>query len=146
MDNAVMDALVSAGWHEGRSSDTSRWVRVLEGEGFTINQLAREIWLSYGGICINSLDSREPPSSLKIDPVESSSGALDEAERLEHDYGENYSPIGFWSVQYPAYIASSGRVVAVGPGMDWELGESFDAALSFVVVGRSPLKRIDQTK
>jgi SUKH-3 immunity protein len=146
MDGDVLDALISAGWHENRPYDTSRWMSVLVGEGFTINQLARAIWASYGGLRVRSASSREPASSLKIDPVESSSGALDEAERLERDYGENYSPIGFWSAQYPAYIAPSGRVVAAGPGIDWELGESFEAALSFIVIGQRPLKRIDQNR
>ena len=146
MEIAVISALVSAGWREGRVFDESKWVQFLESQEFIINGEARRLWREYGGLHIKSDSSREPSSSLKVDPIDSSSAVPDDAISLERIYGENYSPIGFWSNQFPAYIAASGRVVAIGPVTDWELGESFESALSFIVIGGRPNRQIGPRK
>jgi hypothetical protein len=110
-------------------------VEALEVRGFQVSDLALSIWREFGGLRIRSSPVRDPASSLHVDPVDSCIDAAVESERLADTYGAVYSPLGMWSIQYRSWIADTGRVLAVGPGVIWELGVSFSDALQFVVVG-----------
>lgn len=135
---AVRDSLEAAGWHSGRRIDISGWVDLLEGQGFQLNAKALRIWENFGGLEILSSPVRDPQSSLHIDPVDACIDAGAESQRLAAIHGAGFSPLGMWSIQYRTWIADSGRVLAVGPGITWELGESFPDALRFVVIGGRP--------
>ncbi|MFJ8133856.1 hypothetical protein [Streptomyces hydrogenans] len=49
-----------------------------------------------------------------------------------------------WSIRYRAYVAASGRVVAVGPGVLWHLGAGFAEALTCVVEGDGGADRTER--
>lgn len=67
-----------------------------------------------------------------------------EAQRLRRRYGENHSPLGMWSIQHKAYVAASGRVIAVGPGFLWQLDAGFAEAPTYVVEGDGGAGRIER--
>lgn len=129
------DALGVAGWTAGRKIATRDWTQQLTAAGFELNDTAVGVWAEFGELTINSCPPRVPASSLYIEPVDACVDAAAEASRLRHRYAENYSPLGMWSVQYRSYIATSGRVVAVWPGVLWPLGSTFAEALAYVVDG-----------
>ncbi|MGW0556182.1 SUKH-3 domain-containing protein [Streptomyces sp. NPDC002926] len=133
--SAVSSALMSAGWHRGRRVDASAWVDTLEAAGFEVHDLARLLWEEFGGLLIRSSKERDPGSSLRVDPVDACIDSLSESARLRENYGEVFSPLGMWSIQYRSYVSASGRVLAIGPGLEWELGRNFGEALEFVVCG-----------
>ncbi|MFJ3502060.1 MULTISPECIES: SUKH-3 domain-containing protein [unclassified Streptomyces] len=135
---AVRDSLEAAGWHPDRRVDISRWVNMLEERGFRLNPLALQIWENLGGLTIRSSPVRDPGSSLYVDPVDACVDAPEESEELADVYGASFSPLGMWSIQYRSWISESGRVLAIGPGIVWELGKTFPEALHFVVIGESP--------
>ncbi|MFI1649842.1 SUKH-3 domain-containing protein [Streptomyces avidinii] len=135
---AVRDSLEAAGWRCGRRVDISRWMDMLEERGFRLNAISLQIWEEFGGLDILSSPVRDPQSSLHIDPVDACIDAATESQRLADAYGACFSPLGMWSIQYRTWIAESGRVLAIGPGIIWELGESFPDALHFVVIGGRP--------
>jgi hypothetical protein len=119
---------------------------MLEATGFELNDLSRRIWAEFGDLTIESSEARFPSSSLHVDPVDACIDAPDEASTLKRKLGENYSPLGMWSVQFRSYISESGRAIAVGPRVMWELGLSFAEALDFVVNGdggKDRARRVD---
>lgn len=132
---SVLEALRAAGWGAGRRIDTETWTQRLVAVGFEFNDVAIAVWAEFGELTIKSSPARAPSSSLHLDPVDACIDASAEAQRLRRRYGENYSPLGMWSIQYRSYVAASGRVIAVGPGFLWQLGTSFAEALSYVVDG-----------
>jgi len=134
-DPAVLDALRASGWFEGRRFDISSWIESLEAAGFELNELARRVWSEFGGLTIVSSATRDPSSSLHVDPEDACIDTVDEAATLGQRFGENYSPLGMWSTQFRSYIGASGRVIAVGPRVIWELGLSFAEALADIVSG-----------
>ncbi|MFD5116085.1 SUKH-3 domain-containing protein [Streptomyces sp. NPDC058391] len=134
---SVARALHGAGWFEGRVTDVSGWVRSLEGAGFELNDLALRVWREFGELTIASSESRVPVSSLLIDPKDACIDAVDEASKLSQEFGENYSPLGMWSIQFRSYISAGGRVVAIGLLDMRELGLSFSEAVDYVVNGDS---------
>jgi hypothetical protein len=127
--------LLAAGWADGRRFDSSVWVEALEEVGFELNPLALQIWSEFGALTISSSETRVPASSLYIEPMDACIDSFEEAVKLTRRFGENFSPLGMWSVQFRSYVGASGRVVAVGPLVLWELGSSFSAALTYVVNG-----------
>ncbi|MFD8975416.1 MULTISPECIES: SUKH-3 domain-containing protein [unclassified Streptomyces] len=135
---AVRDSLEAAGWHPERQVDITRWVDMLEERGFRLNALALRIWENLGGLRIRSSPVRDPQSSLYIDPVDACIDAPEESEKLAEVYGASFSPLGMWSIQHRSWISESGRVLAIGPGIVWELGTSFPEVLHFVVIGEAP--------
>lgn len=138
-DPDIRAALERAGWSQSRSIDISPWVEILETAGFEINASASLIWQELGGLDIKSSSRREPRSSLRIDPVDACIDAAGEAARLGRKYGEVHSPLGLWSLQYRTYVGSGGRVIAVGPGGEWKLGDNIMEALTFVIIGGSDI-------
>ncbi|MFC8827587.1 SUKH-3 domain-containing protein [Streptomyces sp. NPDC057137] len=134
----VRVSLEAAGWRCGRRVEISHWVDLLGGRGFKLNAMALRIWEEFGRLEILSSPVRDPQSSLHIDPVDACIDAGSESQRLADAYDASFSPLGMWSIQYRTWIAESGRVLAVGPGIIWELGESFPDALHFVVIGGRP--------
>jgi hypothetical protein len=102
------------------------------------------VWAEFGELTIRSSSSRVPGSLLHMEPVDACIDAAEEASTLKRHYGENYSPLGMWSSQFPAYIAASGRVIAVGPNCLWPLGSTFMEALAYVVVGDGGGSRAQQ--
>lgn len=132
---SVWEALGAAGWSAGRRIDTEAWTRKLVAAGFEFNDVATAAWAEFGELTIKSSPARVPSSSLHLDPVDACIDASEEARKLRHRYGENYSPLGMWSIQYRSYVAASGRVIAVGAGFMWQLGTSFAEALTYVVEG-----------
>lgn len=132
---SVLDALGAAGWTAGREIAITDWTWQLTGAGFELNDVAVAVWAEFGELMIRSSPSRVPGSRLYMDPVDACIDAATEAATLERQYGENYSPLGMWSSQFPAYIAASGRVIAVGPNCLWPLGSTFMEALAYVVDG-----------
>ncbi|MFG3588801.1 SUKH-3 domain-containing protein [Streptomyces sp. NPDC047990] len=140
----MLDALGLAGWTPGREIATGDWARQLTAVGFELNDTAVGVWAEFGDLTVNSCPTRIPGSSLHIDPVDACVDAAAEASRLRHRYAENYSPLGMWSIQYRSYIATSGRVVAVGPGVLWSLGSSFAEALAYVVDGDGGADRTER--
>ncbi|SCL45506.1 SUKH-3 immunity protein [Micromonospora citrea] len=145
MNGQVLNALLEVGWFPGRMFDTLPWEQLLSRAGVPINGRALEIWKEFGELRIRR-STVEKPSSLKVDPVEASSGLPDDADRLRSDYGEVLSPIGMWSVQYPSYVAESGWVMAIGPGWDWLLGRSFSETLDLVILGVGEIRCINVTR
>ncbi|MET9674815.1 SUKH-3 domain-containing protein [Streptomyces sp. NPDC006482] len=129
------EALRTAGWSAGRRIDTATWTQRLVAAGFEFNEVAAAVWAEFGELTIKSSPARVPSSSLHLDPVDACIDASAEAQRLRRRYGENYSPLGMWSIQYRSYVAESGRVIAVGAGFLWQLGTSFAEALTYVVDG-----------
>ncbi|WP_411109280.1 SUKH-3 domain-containing protein [Streptomyces sp. c-19] len=140
-----MEALTTAGWRAGRRMDTDTWTRRLAAAGFEFNDVATAIWAEFGALTISSSPTRVPSSSLHVDPVDACIDASEEARRLRRRYGENYSPLGMWSIQYRSYVAESGRVLAVGPGVQWHLGASFAEALTYVVDGDGGADRTERS-
>src|SRR5262245_17733294 len=140
MDTDIRAALVKAGWHPLRKVSPFRWTRPLEEEGFEFNDAALAILAEFGGIRVLGLSRDGIRSSLDFDPYDAASGSLDEAETLAEDYGENYSPIGTWSGQYATYVGESGRLLAMGPGWDWELGKTLYECLELVVLRSRTIK------
>ncbi|WP_079125082.1 SUKH-3 domain-containing protein [Streptomyces lushanensis] len=140
----VAKSLRDAGWFEGRETDISGWVRSLEATGFELNDLALRVWREFGGLKIKSSEIRTPASSLWIDPEDACVDSADEASKLRQRFGENYSPLGMWSVQFRSYISAGGRVVAIGLLDMWELGSSFSEAVNYVVNGGSGENRLQQ--
>ncbi|MFF5927985.1 hypothetical protein [Streptomyces hydrogenans] len=49
-----------------------------------------------------------------------------------------------WSIQHKAYVAASGRVIAVGPGVLRQLGTGFAEALTYVVEGDGGADRTER--
>ncbi|MGW3513889.1 hypothetical protein [Streptomyces hydrogenans] len=49
-----------------------------------------------------------------------------------------------WSIQHKAYVAASGRVIAVGPGFLWQLDAGFAEAPTYVVEGDGGAGRIER--
>lgn len=141
---SVTDALGAAGWTAGRKIATRDWRRQLTGAGFELNDVAIAVWAEFGELTIESSSTRVPGSSLHMDPVDACIDAAEEASKLRLHYGENYSPLGMWSSQFCAYIAASGRVVAVGPNCLWPLGSSFMEALAYVVDGDGGVNRAER--
>jgi hypothetical protein len=135
VEPVLRDALTAAGWYEGRSVDIQNWLRLLEAEGFIMHDGARAALTEFGGLRIKPV-VKNVGGSLRFDPYDAASGLADVAATLASDYREIYSPIGMWSAQYVSYLGESGRVLAMGPGWDWELGNSFESALEFVARGR----------
>ncbi|SCF96514.1 SUKH-3 immunity protein [Streptomyces sp. Ncost-T10-10d] len=133
--SSVLDALRAAGWFEGRRFDCSAWIEALGAAGFAPNPLALRLWEEFGGLKIASSAARTPASSLYVEPMDACIDSLDEAKRLARRFGENFSPLGMWSIQFRSYVGESGRVVAVGPMVMWDLGSSFSEALAYVVNG-----------
>ncbi|MFI0085862.1 SUKH-3 domain-containing protein [Streptomyces bobili] len=134
-DPSVREALLRAGWSEGRRIDISRWVEMLGSVGYDPHPLALRIWTEFGGLTILSVQDREPASSLHVDPVDACVDSFEESVRIGGRYGEDFSPLGMWSVQFRSYMSASGKVVAVTVGTIWELGTSFSEALDYVVKG-----------
>jgi SUKH-3 immunity protein len=134
-DSLVRAALVEAGWREGRAVDVAAWVSALTAVGYTIDESAIDVWREFGGLTIHSHATRSPSSSLRVDPVDACIDSLDEAHRLAGHYEIEFSPLGMWSVQFRTYIANKGKVIAVGPGVLWRLGNNFPEALDYVVNG-----------
>ncbi|OOQ48125.1 hypothetical protein AFM16_36710 [Streptomyces antibioticus] len=141
---SVWEALRIAGWSAGRRIDTEIWTRQLVTAGFTLNDVATAVWAEFGNLKIKSSPARVPSSSLHLDPVDACIDASEEAQRLGRRYGENFSPLGMWSIQYKSYVAASGRVIAVGPGVLWQLGTSFAEALTYVVDGDAGADRTER--
>jgi hypothetical protein len=139
----VLDALGVAGCTAGRKIGTAHWTQQLTAAGFELNDMAVGIWAQFGELTIESSPTRVPASSLRIDPVDACIDAAAEASTLRHRYAENYSPLGMWSVQFRSYIATSGRVVAVGPNWLWPVGSSFAEALVYVVDGDAGINRAE---
>ncbi|WP_306210265.1 SUKH-3 domain-containing protein [Actinoplanes sp. RD1] len=144
MREEVRQALIAAGWTADRQIDVADWVRRFESQGFTINEPTLAAWREFGNLRVrrNSVDR---PSSFLFDPIDASDGLVGRAKRLSDDYGENLSPLGMWSVQYPSYMAASGWVMAIGPGWDWELGRTLDDMLDLVAMGLRDIKCIRVT-
>lgn len=138
----ILFALNKAGWAPDRAIDISVWIETLEAVGFEINSRARCLWTEFGGLHIRSSSLQRCGSSLAIDPVDACIDAADEANRLLEEYAENHSPLGMWSIQYRTYVAATGRIIAIGPGGDWELGKNLLEALNFVVRGGEPRRYI----
>lgn len=109
-----------------------------------LNDAAVGIWAEFGELTVKSSSVRIPTSSLHIDPVDACVDAAAEASKLRRRYAENYSPLGMWSVQFRSYIATSERVVAVGPNFLWPLGSTFAEALAYVVDGDAGINRAEQ--
>ena len=84
------------------------------------------------------MPSQANPAKRDVSPK------ADREGRLRQRYAENYSPLGMWSIQYRSYIATSGRVVAVGPGVLWPLGSTFAEALAYVVDGDAGANRTER--
>ncbi|MFF4772507.1 SUKH-3 domain-containing protein [Microtetraspora fusca] len=141
MHPEVRHALVEAGWRPGRRVDPSLWISPLRQEGFQINERARAILCEYGGLKVER-QGKGVSDNFDFDPFDAASGLADEAEMLTMDYGEVYTPIGMWSGQYVSYVGECGRVVAVGPGWDWKLGDSLEEALELVVLGNREIECI----
>ncbi|OKJ56162.1 hypothetical protein AMK28_15110 [Streptomyces sp. CB02115] len=112
--------------------------------GFEFNDVATAVWAEFGELTIKSSPARVPSSSLLLDPVDACIDASEEARKLRRRYGENYSPLGMWSIQYRSYVAASGRVIAVGAGFMWQLGTSFAEALTYVVEGDGGADRTER--
>ncbi|MEU5379825.1 SUKH-3 domain-containing protein [Streptomyces sp. NPDC003631] len=142
----VLDALGAAGWTAGREIAITDWTRQLTGAGFELNDVAVEVWAEFGELTIRSSSSRVPGSRLHMDPVDACIDAAEEAATLERHYGENFSPLGMWSSQFPAYISASGRVIAVGPHWLWPLGATFMEALAYVVDGDGGVNREERAE
>lgn len=140
----MLNELGVAEWTAGRKIPTGDWIQQLTAAGFELNETAVGVWAEFGELTINSCPARVPGSSLHIDPVDACVDAAAEASRLRHRYAENYSPLGMWSIQYRSYIATSGRVVAVGPGVLWLLGSTFAEALTYVVDGDAGADRTER--
>ncbi|WP_179851261.1 SUKH-3 domain-containing protein [Streptomyces sp. TLI_55] len=140
----MLDALCAARWTVGRNIAITDWTRRLKGAGFELNDLAIAVWAEFGELMIRSSPSRVPGSRLHMDPVDACIDGATEAATLERHYGENFSPLGMWSSQFPAYIAASGRVVAVGPHCLWPLGSTFMEALAYVVDGDGGVSRAQE--
>ncbi|WP_405786978.1 SUKH-3 domain-containing protein [Streptomyces sp. NBC_00029] len=140
----MLEALRIAGWRAGRRIDTETWTQQLVAAGFEFNDLATAVWAEFGELTIESSPARVPSSSLHLDPVDACIDASAEAQRLRRRYGENYSPLGMWSIQYRSYVAASGRVITVGPGFLWQLGTSFAEALIYVVDGDGGADRTER--
>ncbi|MGW4503899.1 SUKH-3 domain-containing protein [Streptomyces sp. NPDC004436] len=140
----MREALGAAGWRAGRRIDTAAWTRQLVAVGFELNNVAPALWTEFGDLTIESSPARVPGSSLHVDPVDACVDCFTEARRLERRYGENHSPLGMWSVQYRSYVAASGRVIAVGPGVMWHLGTDFAEALAYVVDGDGGADRTER--
>lgn len=138
MNKTARDALILAGWHEGRSVDAGQWIGPLESEGFIINDRAREVLSEFGGLTINPLVNGKG-GSLFLDPYDAASGLSDQARLISEEYGEIFTPIGMWGEQYITYIGTADRVLTFGPGLDWELGTSFEDAVNNVADGRADL-------
>lgn len=141
MNSILRRALHESGWYERRAVDESQWIDLLTAEGFIVHDLARETLAEYGGIRLRPVAGTSR-GTLDFDPVDAASGLADEAAMLREDYGEIYFPIGMWSNQYVVYLGESGRVIAMGPGWDWELGASLPEALAFIASGRTDQKCI----
>lgn len=134
-DPSVLEAMRRAGWTEGRCFDSSIWVEMLERAGFVLNPLALQIWEELGGLTIASSENRIPASSLYVEPVDACIDSFEESVKLSERFGENFSPLGMWSIQFRSYVSASGKVVAVGPRVLWELGSRFSDALAYIVNG-----------
>lgn len=141
---SVLDALGTAGWRAGRKIAIAEWTRQLTGAGFELNSVAVAVWAEFGGLTIESSSTRVPGSSLRMDPVDACVDAAEEASKLRLHHGENFSPLGMWSIQFRTYIAAGGRVVAVGPNWLWPLGSTFVDALAYVVDGDGGVDRAEQ--
>ncbi|MEU1200018.1 SUKH-3 domain-containing protein [Streptomyces sp. NPDC005813] len=141
---SMLEALGVAGWTAGRRIATAGWAQQLTGAGFELNDLALGIWAEFGELTIKSSPARVPGSSLHIDPVDACIDTAQEARALRRRYTENYSPLGMWSVQFRSYVATSGRVVAVGPNWLWPLGSTFMEAVAYVVDGDGGANRAEQ--
>ncbi|MFE0421220.1 SUKH-3 domain-containing protein [Streptomyces sp. NPDC058953] len=142
--SSVLDALGSAGWAYGRRVSTESWAQQLTAAGFELNDAAPKVWAALGHLTIGSAPGRLTPSSLRIDPVDACIDTVAEASALRLRYAENYSPLGMWSVQFRAYAAASGRVVAVGPNVLWHLGSTLVEALGYVVDGDGGVDRAER--
>ncbi|WP_330322824.1 SUKH-3 domain-containing protein [Streptomyces anulatus] len=140
----MLEALGAAGWSAGRRVDTGTWTRKLVAAGFEFNDVATAAWAEFGELTIKSSPARVPSSSLRLDPVDACIDASEEARKLMCRYGENYSPLGMWSIQYRSYVAACGRVIAVGAGFMWQLGTSFAEALTYVVEGDGGADRTER--
>jgi hypothetical protein len=140
----MLDALGVAGWTAGRKIAIEGWTRQLAAAGFELSDVTLGVWTEFGELTIKSSPTRVPGSSLHIDPVDACVDAAEEASMLRRRYAENYSPLGMWSVQFRSYIATNGRVIAVGPNWLWPLGSNFVEALAYVVDGDGGVNRAEQ--
>jgi hypothetical protein len=142
--SSMREALGAAGWTAGRRISTADWTQRLTDAGFELNDVATAVWAEFGALTILSSPLRVPDSELHMDPVDACIDTAEEASTLKRHYGENYSPLGMWSSQFRAYIAASGRVIAVGPNCLWPLGSTFMEALAYVVDGDGNGSRAQQ--
>ncbi|MEU4445664.1 SUKH-3 domain-containing protein [Actinosynnema sp. NPDC050801] len=140
----VLRALGDAGWHSQRSMDVSPWLNSLQREGYLPSPLAQEILGTLGGLevyPINSFGSnfrnQEP---FNFDPIKAGSGQRELALEVEKYLGGSYFPIGEWLSYSSVFIEAEGRAVSAGLGWIWEMGSTFEEALTLAVCADRPLR------
>jgi hypothetical protein len=138
-----VEALRRAGWHEDRQADVSEWVEQLAGQGYLINDMARQVLTLFGGLSVEPVNEVGPNfengEPLNFDPIDAGFGHHVLAEELHESLGGNWYPIAEWISFSSVFVEDSGWTVATGLGWIWELGKSIAEAIDLALLARRPL-------
>jgi hypothetical protein len=139
-------ALYAAGWTNSRRTDVSHIVSDLSAAGYTVDDYMTDILSSLNGIVVVPVPQAESffanEDSLIIDPLGVGTRHRSEAKDLEEWFGYPFCPLGWWLCRSHVYFSADGVAVASLPDVIWLLGDSFESAVDFMLLGNRPLERL----
>ena len=135
-------ALRAAGWAPERSMDVRRWHDTLGAEGFVLHPLAERVLASLGGLHVR------PPvmvgafrnSDIVFEPELAGSGMLDVAVNLKNMFGQEFYPVAEWITGSSVFLGSSGMVVDDHDVDILHVADTFEEALSVMLLANRELR------
>jgi hypothetical protein len=142
-DTSIVEALCASGWTQNRHVEIELWVRELEVAGYAMNNTAREVLSSLGGLTIQPIPSElqiYKPAPIRFDPV-----SLKYGFRLtpwERQLGTTLSPLGECYGDASLFIDNDGRLYANWDAILECLGVDFEDSLSTLLFAKKRGTRI----
>ena len=139
----IIEVLGTAGWTTHRQINIDTWIKELEAAGYYINQSARKVWASLGGLTIQPVGSQfqiYKPSSIRFDPT-----LLKYGFRLvpwEQQLNTTLSPIGECFEDSSLFIDEQTRLYASWDAILERLGVDFEDSLSTLLFANKRGERI----